>query len=183
MLIHYQHTNAALEVAWGAGISEYIITKNWIGERNGSKKSINLVYCEMSKQLTENEPSYLHIKDQEQQKIEELQQQTKLKEEWSLSEYRGKYQELTIQGLQWKKGKKSPYLAGLTSDTDKEQMAQMVTSVNIPPVMCCQTMENNPESKQTDDTNSLDLRHGWGKAVSFILILVINYIYLAHFAV
>ena len=47
-------------------------------------------------------------------------------------------------------------------------MEQMVTPVNITSVMSYQTLANNPEVKQTDEINSLDLQQGWGKAVSFI---------------
>ena len=53
-------------------------------------------------------------------------------------------------------------------ECDREQMEQMVTPVNIPPVTCYQTVENNPEVEQTEEINSLGLQQHWGKAVSFI---------------
>ena len=66
-------------------------------------------------------------------------------------------QELTLHSSQQEKGKKLIYQVPTNSEGDKEQMGQMVAPVNIPSVTCYQTVENNPEVKQTENINSLDL--------------------------
>ena len=66
-------------------------------------------------------------------------------------------QELTLYSSQQGKGEKSIYRVPTNSEGDKEQMGQMVAPVNIPSATCYQTVENNPEVKQTEDINSLDL--------------------------
>ena len=59
------------------------------------------------------------------------------------------HQDLMLHSLQWEKDEKSIYQAKPSSDDDKEQIGQMVAPVNIPLLMCCQTVENNPKVKQT----------------------------------
>ena len=79
------------------------------------------------------------------------------------------HSELMLWSPRWEENEKSISQASAGIKCDKDQMEQMVTPVNITSVMSYQTLANNPEVKQTDEINSLDLQQGWGKAVSFII--------------
>ena len=78
------------------------------------------------------------------------------------------HSELMLWSSRWEENEKSISQASAGIKCDKDQMEQMVTPVNITLVMSYQPLANNPEVKQTDEINSLDLQQGWGKAVSFI---------------
>ena len=50
-IICFQHTGAPLGVTWDVETERYILLGNWIGESDGSEKSINCACCERLKQL------------------------------------------------------------------------------------------------------------------------------------
>ena len=133
-LIRYVHNSTPNGDVQGVKVERYILTRDRIGEKVSSEKSINCIHQKQYNQVLNENPMTMTV---------------------------------TLCKSQCESSKESIIQLG-DSRCDGKQMDQMVTPVNIPSVTCYQTVINNPEVEQTEEINSTDLRHSWGKAVSFI---------------